>query len=149
MDLKINFSQTGSDLDFSNNDLVIENSLETAVIISLFTDRVVEREELPSWEPNARGFWADHVSEIQGDKYGSRLWLLAREKQTEEIRERAEEYAKEALDWLIEDGVAKSVAVSAAWVGQGRLGLEITIERPSGENVNYKFKSVWDKYNGV
>ena len=41
------------------------------------------------------------------------LWLLAREKRTPAVLARAELYVREALQWLVDDGVASAIAVAA------------------------------------
>ena len=62
-----------------------------------------------------------------GDHIGSRLWLLSREKQLAGVLERARHYAEEALTWLVEDGVATAVQVTATNPRQGWLVLEVTV----------------------
>ena len=97
------------DLSVVDEDLESESGLETAVIISLFTDRRArDDDELP--DPNnsdKRGWWGDLVAEVADDQIGSRLWLLERAKTTENVLVKAKEYAEESLSWMIEDGVAK------------------------------------------
>jgi phage gp46-like protein len=80
--------------------------------------------------------------EVQGDQIGSKLWLLKREKRTLETLNRAEEYAVEALQWMIEDGVADSVEASASWNTDGAMQLEIMLTMPSGKQ-NFRFKLKW------
>lgn len=123
MDLAISsdFALTLTGPDFASDD-----GLRTAVIISLFTDRRAEADdELPDGGTDRRGSWDDPT-------LGSRLWLLGREKQTQRTLERAREYAEEALAWLVEDGIARAVTVSAEWVRTGVLGLRVVIERAVG-----------------
>lgn len=52
-----------------------------------------------------RGSW------FQNPEFGSRLHLLQRAKNTEKTAALAEEYCKEALEWLIDTGRATNVAV--------------------------------------
>lgn len=143
MDLKLDWNGRFFDLVMENNDLAMDASLQSAVAISLFTDRRVTAEELPDGETDKRGWWGDALPDIDGDQIGSRLWLLAREKQTEEVRRRAVEYAKESLEWMIVDGVAQSVEVIGEWVGSGFLGLAVTVQRPTGKLV-FKYKVNWN-----
>lgn len=109
--------------------LAADHDLETAVIISLFTDALAGPDDrLPDGSGDRRGWWADTGEGLEGP-LGSRLWLLAREKQSEETRLRAEGYAREALRWLVTDGVAERVEVTAEWLALGRLGLAVTVHR--------------------
>lgn len=87
----------------SHNDLIRDDGLETAVAISLFTDRRASLEDsLPDASGNLRGWWADITM-------GSKLWLLERSKTIDKVLSDASDYIKEALQWMIDDGVADKV----------------------------------------
>lgn len=127
--------------------LATDDGLQTAVVISLFTDRRADAADLPSGSSGAdqRGWWGDSFAEVEGDRIGSRLWLLAREKQTPATLLKARDYAKEALQWLIDDGIAREVLVQAEWVAgrNGVLALTVQIAR-AGQPVNkYQFEAFW------
>lgn len=122
--------------------LAEDSGLDTAVIISLFSDRRAEDGDLPSGE-NRRGWWGDTYAEIESDKIGSRLWLLSREKQLPRVVARAEEYVNEALAWLIADGIANRVQVTATVIAQGVLGLDIQIYRNDAPPVRFRFDYFW------
>ncbi|KKM77206.1 hypothetical protein LCGC14_1372390 [marine sediment metagenome] len=132
-----------------NQDLESDNGLETAVIISLFTDRRAKVDDIlpdPN-NPDRRGWWGDLVSpEVKDDQIGSRLWLLNREKTLESVLERAKQYAEEALQWLIEDGVAVKIDVETerqGIPGQDRLALGVMIHKKDGKNVALNFEAQW------
>lgn len=128
------------DLKITDSGLATEETLETAVIVSLLTDRRANTDDaLPDGRassglipPDRRGWAGDALSDVDGDRIGSRLWLLSREKQTEQTRLRAIDYAEEALQWLIDDGHAVSVSIEAEWSERGRLDMEIDIGLASG-----------------
>jgi len=124
--------------------LASDDSMRTAVIISLFTDRRAEDDDPLPTGTDRRGWWADAWPVLEDDRIGSRLWLLAREKQLPEVLRRAREYAEEALAWLLEDGIAARVTVTAEVVRTGVLGLGIEIERPAGGAVSYRFDYLWN-----
>ncbi|MEJ1402584.1 MAG: phage GP46 family protein [Candidatus Sedimenticola sp. (ex Thyasira tokunagai)] len=132
------------DLALNGADLAVDDSLQTAVILSLFTDRRAEADDIiPDGTDNRRGWWADTLADIEGDRIGSRLWLLSREKDLSEVLARAKEYAEEALQWLIDDGVASAVAVQATSTARGVLALQIRIARPQGDS-EYRFNTLWE-----
>jgi phage gp46-like protein len=119
--------------------------LKTAVVISLFTDRRAASDDaLPAGDQDRRGWWGDSLASDDGDQIGSLLWLLLREKQTAAVLRRAETYAQDALQWLVDDRIALSVTVIAEWVSRGLLGLAITIERPNAEPVEFEFNHLWE-----
>jgi phage gp46-like protein len=145
MDARLVWKEMGADLALENLDLVRDSGLQTAVVLSLFCDRRAEEDDaLPDNTGDRRGWWADAYTEVLGDRFGSRLWLLSREKQLGSVLERAREYAEEALAWLVEDGVAQSVRVTASVVRQGVLGLQVEITRPDASRVEYRFNRLWE-----
>ncbi len=108
------------DLALTGYDLATEDGLRTAVIVSLFTDRRAESDdEIPDGGDDRRGWWSGVI--------GSRLWLLARAKQLPGTLARARAYAVESLQWLIDDGVAAAVDVSAGWARPGVLALGVVV----------------------
>ena len=125
--------------------LVADSGLQTAVILSLFTDRRANADDvLPGDPADRRGWWADAYPMLPGDKIGSRLWLLNREKQLQSVLSRAQEYAQEALQWMLDDGVASSVVCSAQIVRMGLLGLTIAITPPAANTPqHYRFDLLW------
>ena len=133
----------GDDLIFnyavSGGDLTHDDGLETAVNISLFTDARVSVDELPVGTTDRKGWWGDLFSTVQGDRIGSKLWTLERKAITEETAGDAETYAKEALDWMVQDGIAASVSVAASIVKPNSILLSIKIQKPDGENSLFDF----------
>lgn len=129
-----------------NAALAQDDGFGTAVILSLFTDRRAEADDaLPDGaDPlfGRRGWIGDALTlgaAVPGDRIGSRLWLLVREKQVEETLRLAEEYATEALDWMIADGLATEVEITAEWVALGTLGLGVRITLPAGDQTAFAF----------
>lgn len=121
-----------ADLDRDGGNLTSDDGLETAVVMSLFTDRrALDTDELPDGTGDRRGFWGDaYPDEDDDDEMGSRLWLLARSKSTQQALIDARRYALEALQWMIDDGVAQSVSVTSERSGNDMIALGVTIERP-------------------
>lgn len=130
--------------DFSvvAGDLLRDEGLYTAVLLSLFTDRRAEVGDAVEGS-DRRGWWAD---EFNADPIGSRLWLLERSKREPTVLARAETYATEALAWLLEDGVAESVSVVAGWLDAPRIGyyLDVSVLRPKKDPVLYRFDRAWE-----
>lgn len=120
--------------------------LETAIILSLFTDgRANADDRLPDQGGDRRGWWGDTGAD-EGP-VGSRLWLLARKKTTRETRLRVEAYAREALAWMLEDGVADRIEVAAEYVAgtPTRLDLVVTITRDGATLFSRRFDPFWQE----
>ena len=123
--------------DFAKDDLA------RAVVNSLFSwARAEDDDERPT--ESKMGWWADSFSE-EGDKFGSRLWLLMRSTLTTETLALAEEYAQEALQWMVEDRIAEEVTARAELDGVDRLNLLIEIIRPDQKTLTARFVDVWSK----
>lgn len=131
------------DLKIESGDLKGDAGLETAVTISLFTDKRVTDEELPQGQVDKRGFWGDMFPEVDRDQIGSRLWTLEREKRTEEVLRKYEDYSQEALKWMLEDGVASAITAEAVYNEFKHLILTIVITKPNGRD--FKFIALWDE----
>jgi len=113
--------------------LATGNDLPTAALISLFTDRTANPDDqIPDGTDDARGWWGDTGEE---QPIGSRLWLLERAKQTQETLNNAVDYAKEALQWFIDDGVVARIDVFAQWVRTSFLGFQVVFYDKDGTTV--------------
>lgn len=142
-------SQGAADFVVSGNDLETDDGLETAVFLSLFLDRRAEdSDELPAGQTDRRGWWADEFSTVEGDRIGSRLWLLARSKDVASVLPLAKQYAEEALQWLIDDLVAESLTATVTReVITGRdsaLLMTIDIARPGKDKpTRFRWNYAW------
>jgi phage gp46-like protein len=133
----------GADVAITAGDLVADDGLKTAVILSLFLDRRARPDDrLPQDGSDRRGWWGDIASTDDDGPIGSRLWLLEREKRLPSVVARAREYCEEALAWLIRDEVARSVTVETEITSEGWLGIGVVIERPEGP-ARQRFDFVW------
>jgi phage gp46-like protein len=134
-----------ADLVVEDDDLEADAGLHTALLLSLFTDRRAEDDdELPSEGGDRRGWWADELSEVDGDLFGSRLWLLDRSARRVDVIPLAEDAAREAVAWLVDDGVVERIDVTAELGGQLDLGLLVTVYRPAAGPTTFRFAHVWE-----
>lgn len=100
-----------------------EDTLATAIIISLFTDaRAGDDDSLPYGSTERRGWLGEHYlrdgAATPADGWGNKLWLLYISKHVDSILELARFTAQESLQWLLRDGIASRVQVMAQWVGE-------------------------------
>lgn len=88
--------------------LAMDETFQSAILISLLTDRRCEPSE--ALDPtDLGGYWADTYADVPGDVVGSRLWTLAGRVWSEETRAAADGYVREALEWMVADGIIASV----------------------------------------
>lgn len=117
------------------------NDLLTAMWISAFTDRqALPDDEIPDGTTDRRGWIGD-----AGEAYpiGSRLWLLDREKQTNDVLSRAQDYLCECWQWLIDDQVVAGLEILVEWVRRGFLGVVVVAHKPDGTTETLNFEWAW------
>lgn len=115
----------------------LEDTLQTAIIISIFTDRRAGRDDkLPQGETDRRGWVGDEFMsedfDARSDPWGSLLWTCYVGKSSQEVAERARFAVSEALAWMVRDGIVSRVEVTAQWTGerQDRLAIRPAIYKP-------------------
>jgi len=149
-DFRLDFSgsRLSGDIKRDGSRFAEDGGLETEVLLSLFTDRRANPDdELPAGDDDPRGYWGDAFATVEGDRYGSRLWLLRRSKLTDETLTRAREYSIEALEHFKEDGVANAIRVETEIRGIEQLAIGIEMDREEGGTQRFAF--VWDRIGGV
>ena len=125
----------------SGADLLSGNDLPTAILISLFTDRIAATDDvITDGTGDPRGWWGDLDEDYP---IGSRLWLLDRAKATDTTLQNARNYIVEALQWLIDDGVVASFDIITEWTRPNMLGAQITAHQPDGTKVTFQYSWAW------
>ena len=121
----------------------IGNPLVRAVLISLFSWRRANADD-DVQDGDRQGWWADTYN-TDGDLTGSRLWELLRQKVTTQALRQAEEFGREALQWMIDDGVAQTVGVAVEADDSGRVDMLVTVTKPDRSATTIRFQDVWEK----
>lgn len=118
--------------------------LVRAVMISLFTwRRANPDDDLPDGG-SRMGWWGDGFPVVANDRIGSRLWLLSRAKIVPETLTRAKAYAEEALQWLVDDGVAARVLVEVERQGLTTVALACRFFKSDGKVLaDIRFTDAW------
>lgn len=125
-DLKLYNVGIGSDCDIVNGQPVLDEGLENAVYMSLFSS--------PGWWGNALIDESEqHISTLEN--------IIDEQPLTNETRLNIEEAARNALAWMISDGIAQNIEVSATIPAIGRADLVIEIFQP--ERVEFKYNLNW------
>jgi len=119
-----------------------EEALLRVVIISLFTWRRAGPDD-PLDDEERYGWWGDSYPSVANDRIGSRLWLLRRVKLTAQTRSDAEFYAREALQWLLDDDQVCDIAITTEQVAINRLDLGVVLTTTSGQIVRFDPSEQW------
>ncbi len=123
------------DISVANSDLVLDATLSNRIVVSLFTWRAPDRDDVVPNGITPGGFWGDNVtsqeSEVAGT-FGSRLWLLDG-KITDETIASAVAYARESLDWMNSDSSIADFDISATRAGANQLDLTVVVNMANGD----------------
>ena len=129
------------------------DTLATAVIVALGTDRLAETGDLLP-DPDSqdrRGWWGDLDADIIWDGWpiGCRLWLLQRSKieGPGSLRgatvPRVEHYIREALQPFVDRHIASSFSVKATRVGKERIDAFVQIFRGPSRPIELWYQVLW------
>lgn len=140
-----------------NTGIIIEggsvngDTVSALVLLSLFTDsRAEESDTLPDASNDLRGWPGDTFYDAP---WGSKLWLLYREKLTTDVRNLAVKYAEDALAWMLIDSgngqMAKSVVVTGSIPRFQTLALNIYITKPDDEVISLTVSKRWEAQRAV
>ncbi|MDR7259883.1 phage gp46-like protein [Sphingomonas sp. BE270] len=117
--------------------LVSDQDLQTAVLISLFTDAEAGADDvIPDGSGDPRGWWAGPI--------GSKLWLRERSKATPDLPELIRNDIGQALQWLIDDGVVASIAVTAEYQDAKTIAAQVVLRRQDSTQMAMQFARVWE-----
>lgn len=130
------------DIAFENGDFQSVNSFDTSIIVSLFADARATASQVPRSELR-RGWWGNQFDpSFPLFELGSKLWLLYQARNTQDTLNNAIDFARNSLQWLVNDNNAKSVNVSGALTASG-ITLTIVIDRGSSI-VETRYYDLWN-----
>ncbi len=115
--------------------------LQTALLISLFSDRLAhDSDAIPDGTTNRRGWWGD-----EGETYpiGSRLWLIDRSKLDQDVANAARGYIIEALQWFIDDGVVAAFDIATEIIFPNQLIATIQAYRSRAAQIAKNYDWAW------
>ena len=139
-DILISWDEAHSRGDFvlAGQTLETGKDLQTAILISLFSDRMARPDDSIPDGTDPRGWWGD-------ENIGSRLWLLSRAKQTQDTLQRAYDYIVESLQWMLDDGVVARFDVMCEWTRPSFLGAQIIAYKQDGTQLlTGKYVYAWN-----
>ncbi len=116
-------------------DLIIEdgvfktiNAFDTAIFMSIFCERRADASE-QAVNFLRRGWWGNLLSDVEGFEMGSKLWLLFQSRVTQDTLNFAITYAKDGLQWLVDDGFLDEVAVTGELIENDKIKLDVVLLR--------------------
>lgn len=151
MDIAINTEADpapfGFDWMLKNGDLAADATLKSRVVVSIMSDGLAAADdELPDNSGNRRGWWGDLALDGGApDLIGSLLWLLSRAKAVTRTAAQAQRYVRNALQWMLDDGVASALDIATEWASREQLRIIIAIARDgaNGATINQRYEIYW------
>ena len=110
--------------------LLNDDSLDNAILTCLFWDGRADSSQVS--QPQNRKGW--HLNELRetNDEVGSLLWLLRQRRRTQTTLNDAVDYAQNALQRLVSNGIINNVAVTAEFTSEA---LQLNIRLTKTNNV--------------
>jgi len=137
------------DLNMLSSGLELGSDLETASLISMFTDARSDTGDIV-YDTDPRGWWADTYAALEDpaltvipdDRIGSKIWQAFARPRTQDTLNWLRDEAIRCHGWLVTDGVASSVDATTFFTSQGGIGAIVTITANGVPNV---FHYVWSQ----
>jgi phage gp46-like protein len=122
-------NENGGDINITNGIMELDSGLSTSVYISLFS---------------SKNWWGNLINNDDQQLKSDLNTILSR-KLNNQTRLDAIVFAKRALDWMIEQNIAKTIDVEGTIPRVETLLLEIIITQPDEEQINLKYEINWQK----
>lgn len=126
-----------------NGDFVSVDNITTSLQMSLLTDSRADSSEVA--EPLLRRGWiGDTTPIVAGHLIGSKLWLYEQSRATLATLNGVRTAAREALQWMLDRGVADNITVTTEVAGTGIL---LTAVVNIGQSTITRYFNLWNKTN--
>lgn len=129
-----------------NEDLT-ESAWRRAAVVSLLTWRRAGPDD-PLDDAELNGWWGDSYPNITNDRIGSRLWLLRRRSLTAQTERDAQAFAREALQWMLDDGRVTAVAITTER-DTSRLTMRVVLTFRDGATLELFLDDLWQVIHAV
>lgn len=148
MRLYFDVNKQYGEIGLADRDVERDPGLETAIIITLLTDRRADEDDsLPDYNGYKGGSWQDGIPVVDGYLMGTKLWLLRRSKTIDEVPTLAKQFLNEGFQWMIDDGVVETVSVAVERRRDivNTLGISLSFIRPNEPTIFFKFFYNWEE----
>ncbi len=133
----------------ANGFISLEGGLETASLYSTLTNKRAPPSNVEVID-QPYGWWGDDFPEVDGDQWGSWVWIeLGRSKLiTADIR-KVQLAVEDGHKWMLEDGLAKTVVVTPTRVDPDAIDIKVNITEPDGTQWSKIWKVHRDNARGT
>lgn len=128
------------DIEIDGFDFASAEGFESAIPTSFFTDARASAVQVQE-AINRRGWIGNILFADIGRELGGLLWLLEQARITDDTLNFAKTYCQDSLQWMIDDGLARSIRVSIE--RNGTRGITILTDVVSIENTVKRYVTLW------
>lgn len=131
------------DVTFTEDgDFEATEGLDTSILLSLLEQRRANSAEVSA--PQLRRGWVgNELADIAIYELGSKLWILDQARLNTDTLNRAVDYARQALQWLLDNDIAQSLAITGEIEFPDGIRLFITLTRDNNQVESFYF-NLWD-----
>lgn len=123
------------------NEDVTESVWRRAAVVSLLTWRRAGNDDALD-DGERYGWWGDSFPTLTNDQIGSRLWQLRRRTLNADTVRDATTFARESLQWMLDDGRVVSVDITTTR-GVDRLDMRISLVFRDGTALEFTLDNLW------
>ena len=140
-DVLIKMDENGLyDLQISGADFESAEGFESAVPTSFFSDSRASSVQVQ--EAQSRRGWVGNILTVDIDReLGGLLWILDQARINDDTINFARNYARDSLQWMIDDGIARNIQVIVEKEGTSKI--EIYTNIINIDNTVTKFVTLW------
>ena len=131
------------DFDPKKGDLKTVDGMETALLVSLFTDARLDESQVPP--PLARGGWVGNIRTAKEPRdLGGKLWALENARLTTYTLAQRKEQCTRCMDWLLKDGLIRNAAAVSSYNNDT---IADNIQITARDGAKYEAVYLWRKTN--
>ena len=146
-DVRLQADENGIyDLVLGDGDFNSVDGFETAIATSYFTDSRAPSVQVQAAQ-NRRG-WVGNIlyADIERE-LGGLLWVLDQARITDDTLNLAKTFAQDSLAWMVEDGIARNVAVSVEKAGYRTI--KILTNVTTLDNTVLRYVTLWKNTGAI
>lgn len=133
------------DISFEDGDFKLTDGLDTAIVLSLFTDGRADSSEVS--EPILRRGWiGNEQNENEDDYFGSKLWLLEQARINNDTSNRVTSFSQDALSWMINSDYAKKLDINSEISDKDKIRINIVFTTINNKTESRQYK-LWQNTN--
>lgn len=143
IDIALTKSSVGYyDISIYNGDFLKTQGFDTAILITLMAERRASSSEVPVPE-NRRGWWGNPLIGFSDFEIGSKMWLLEQARMTQNVRNLAITYTRNAFQWFIDDSYLDNIIITANFDNEKKMTININFIRFNSKIFSIGYR-LWD-----